>query len=214
MIRLHSEEFEFEGPAGRLQGLVDMPQSGAPAAAAIICHPHPLHGGTLQNKVVHTVARAFTAQGFLALRFNFRGVGRSAGEFDDGRGELQDALAAHREAQARAPGAPVWFAGFSFGAAIAIRAAVESNADGLISIAPAVSRVEASAMAEPSCPWLIIQGDEDELVPIADTIEWVNRLQPGPELQVFDSTEHFFHGKLVALRKAIERFVGEHGPDG
>lgn len=202
----------IEGPGGRLEALFETPGEGHPIGAAVICHPHPQHGGTMQNKVVHTLSRAFVARNFLSLRFNFRGVGQSEGRFDDGGGELQDALAAGRAAQQRLPGSPLWFAGFSFGAAIAIQAAAESDADGLVSVAPAVARVKEYKGQQPACPWLVIQGSEDELVNVDDTIAWVNDLDPGPELQIFDSTEHFFHGQLVRLRSAVETFVAEHEP--
>lgn len=213
MIKLpETKTFLFDGPAGRLQALLDMPRKVEAGAAAVVCHPHPEHGGTLENKVVHTLARAFVGKGFAVLRFNFRGVGESEGRFDDGPGELEDALAAAREGRRRMPAGPLWVAGFSFGAAIAIRAAAELGADGLVSVAPAVARVASIAGAEPRCPWLVIQGDRDELVAVDDTIEWVNALEPGPELRVFPDTEHFFHGRLVELRKAVETFITEHPP--
>lgn len=207
-----SESIVIDGPAGRLEALLESPQDGDPLGVAVICHPHPQHEGTLQNKVVYTLARAFVAQGFLALRFNFRGVGSSEGQFDEGRGELQDALAAVREARERVAGVPLWVAGFSFGAAIAVRAAAGSHANGLVCVAPAVSRVKENSGKQPDCPWLVIQGDQDELVDAGDTIEWVNALDPGPELQIFEATGHFFHGKLVRLRKAVELFVMHNGP--
>lgn len=205
-----SETFTIDGPGGRLEVLLEKPASGNARGSAVICHPHPLQEGTMQNKVVHTLARAFVARNILALRFNFRGVGQSEGRFDEGRGELQDALAVARSAEDRAPGAPLWFAGFSFGAAIAVRAAAEWDAAGLISVAPAVSPNPEHAVPQPSCPWLVIQGDQDEQVAIEDTIAWINGLDPGPELQIFESTGHFFHGKLVKLRNAAESFIGEH----
>jgi hypothetical protein len=207
-----TETLLINGPAGRLQALLESPRTGEPAGAAVVCHPHPEHGGTLQNKVVHTLARAFLAKGFAALRFNFRGVGESDGAFDEGEGEVQDALAAVRMMNERYGGRKLWLAGFSFGAAIAIRAAAESHADGLVSVAPAVSRVSSQAGPQPDCPWLIVQGDRDELVLLSDTIEWVNELEPGPELQVFSETGHFFHGKLVRLRDAVEAFIDEQDP--
>jgi hypothetical protein len=206
----HSERVFVAGPAGRLEALFEAPADAPAIGAAVICHPHPQYGGTLQNKVAHTLARAFVARNFLALRFNFRGVGGSEGKFDDGPGELQDALAAGRAARERCPDGPLWFAGFSFGAAIAIQAAAESDADGLVSVAPAVSRVKGYSSRQPACPWLVIQGEEDELVNVDDTIAWVNDLDPGPELQIFASTEHFFHGQLVRLRKTVESFITEH----
>lgn len=205
-----AETATIEGPAGALEALVETPRVGEPRAAAVVCHPHPQHGGTLDNKVAHTLARAFVAEGFLAVRFNFRGVGESEGRFDEGRGEVQDALAAVAFAKQRVPGAPVWLAGFSFGAAIAITAAAEATVAGLVSVAPAVSRVADFTGPQPACPWLVVQGDRDELVNVDDTIEWVNGLEPGPELEVFEDTEHFFHGKLVELRKAVQAFIEEH----
>lgn len=161
----------------------------------------------MQNKVAHTLARAFVAKGFVVLRFNFRGVGQSEGKFDEGEGEVQDALAAVRMMRDRIGAETLWLAGFSFGAAIAIHAAEEARPSGLVSVAPAISRVSKQMEAQPDCPWLIVQGDEDELVAVADTIAFVNELDPGPELQIFDGTEHFFHGKLVRLRHAVEAFI-------
>ncbi|MEX2123713.1 MAG: alpha/beta fold hydrolase [Woeseia sp.] len=204
-----AEKLFIEGSAGRLEALLESPQDGAAAASAVVCHPHPEHGGTMQNKVVHTLARAFIAKGFSTLRFNFRGVGQSEGKFDDGQGELLDALAAVQAMKDRGR-MKLWVAGFSFGAAIAIRAAAEARADGLVSVAPAISRISLASGPPPQCPWLIVQGDRDELVDVADTIEWANGLEPGPELQIFQETEHFFHGKLAKLRDAVESFIDEH----
>lgn len=205
-----SKELLLAGPAGQLEGLLEMPAKGNPVGAAIICHPHPLHGGTMRNKVAHTLARAFVNRQFAALRFNFRGVEKSTGSYDNGRGELADALAATHWLKDRYPGVPLWLAGFSFGAAVAIVAAAECDADGLVSVAPAMSRIGHHAGPMPTCPWLVIQGDEDELVDVDETIAWLNGLESGPELQVFSGTEHFFHGRLVPLRVAVETFIGEH----
>jgi hypothetical protein len=161
----------------------------------------------MHNKVAHTLARAFVRLDFAVLRFNFRGTGKSEGDYDDGQGELLDALAAVRWMRDRYPDLPLWLAGFSFGAAIAIRAAVEIQPDGLISIAPAASRFATDPGTQPACPWLIVHGDQDELVDVDDTVAWINRLEPGPELAVFPNTSHFFHGKLVKLREVVENFV-------
>lgn len=204
------EAFLFEGPAGNLEALLESPADAEPVGCAVICHPHPVHGGTMSNKVAHTLARSFVGAGFAALRFNFRGVGKSAGEFDDGKGEVDDVLAAVTWMRETAPDLTLWLGGFSFGAAMAIRAAVRSTPDGLVSIAPAVSRFAVDFDTQPDCPWLILQGDEDELVDIEDTIDWVNGLEPGPELVIFPGTEHFFHGRLVQLREAVEAFVNQN----
>jgi len=195
----------IDGPAGRLEALLEEPADAA--GAAVICHPHPRHGGTMHNKVVHTLARAFARLGFATLRFNFRGTEGSEGEYDEGVGELDDALAAIAWMRSRQPGKPIWVAGFSFGAAIAIRAAVAEPVDGLISVAPAVSRFAANLEGQPRCPWLIVQGDEDELVDVEETIAFVNSIEPGPELLVLEGVEHFFHGRLVDLREAVMDFV-------
>jgi alpha/beta superfamily hydrolase len=204
------QQFLFDGPAGRLEALLESPHPQAPTGCAVVCHPHPLHGGTMQNKVAHTLARAFLGVGFAALRFNFRGVGESDGHFDHGSGEVKDALAAVDWLREALPDVPLWISGFSFGAAMAVRAAVEWQPSGLVSIAPAVSRFANDLAGQPACPWLILQGDRDELVDVEETIEWFNGLEPGPEITVFPDTEHFFHGKLVLLRSAVEDFVGRH----
>ncbi len=195
------------GPAGRLEAVLERPASGVAAGSAVICHPHPVHGGTMHNKVVHTLARAFQRLGCTTLRFNFRGTEASEGSYDEGRGELDDALAAIDWLRATEPGPPPWIAGFSFGAAIAIRAAMQRPASGLVSVAPAARRFAAGLSGQPDCPWLVVQGDVDELVDVEETIAFVNELEPGPELLVLEGVEHFFHGRLVELREAVTDFV-------
>ena len=202
-----SERFFIAGPAGRREALLEQPADGQPRGAAVICHPHPQHGGTMHNKVTHTLARSFVRLGFAALRFNFRGTEQSEGHFDEGIGELDDALAAIAWMRTRYVGLPFWLAGFSFGAAIAVRASVIGDVSGLVSVAPAVSRFASGLDGQPDCRWLIVQGDEDELVTIEETIDWLNTLRPGPELQVFAGAEHFFHGRLGELRDAVTAFV-------
>ncbi len=206
-MRQSTEILHLEGPAGDLEGLLESRQDSTPLGSAVLCHPHPAHGGTMHNKVTHTLARAFVRLDFAALRFNFRGTGKSEGKYDEGHGELLDALAAIRWMRECSPGLPLWLAGFSFGAAIAIHAAIEAEPDGLISVAPAASRFAADTDSQPNCPWLIVHGDQDELIDINESVEWVNQLDPGPELTVFSDTTHFFHGKLVLLRQAVEEFV-------
>lgn len=201
------QELKLDGPAGVLEAILESPRDVDPVGWAVVCHPHPVHGGTMTNKVAHTLARAFLSVGFLALRFNFRGVGKSAGSFDDGVGELEDVHAAVRFMRKQHPELPWWLAGFSFGAAMAVHAASTSSPAGLVSIAPAVSRFVGRLDRQPDCPWLILQGDEDELVDIEETVEWVNQLAPGPELEIFPGAEHFFHGRLVELRESVAAFV-------
>ena len=202
-----SESPFIDGPVGNLEAALEWPADGDIAATVVVLHPHPQHGGTMHNKVAYTLARTFTQMGFAALRFNFRGTERSDGHFDEGVGELDDALAAIDWLVARLSDYPLWLAGFSFGAAIAVRAAVERDVHGLISVAPAVSRFASGIKSQPACPWLVLQGDEDELVSVEETIQWLNGLQPGPELQVLAGAEHFFHGRLIDLRRAVTSFV-------
>ncbi len=211
MLKLpKSQKLELDGPAGILEALLEAPQETDIVGCAVICHPHPSHGGTMQNKVSHTLARSFVGQGFIALRFNFRGVGESDGAFEEGRGELEDVFAAMDYLSDKMADLPLWVSGFSFGAAMAVRAAAERRTAGLVSIAPAVSRFAESLPSQPDCPWLILQGDQDELVDVDETVAWVNELEPGPELQILDGAEHFFHGKLLLLRDALEAFVRKH----
>ena len=201
------EALTITGPVGQLEAVLEIPAEAAPVGAAVVLHPHPQHGGTMHNKVAHTLARACLHAGFAALRFNFRGTEASEGEFDHGVGERDDALAALEWMRRRYPGVPLWLAGFSFGAAMAVKAAIELPVDGLVSVAPAISRFAEGLPSEPDCPWLVVQGDEDELVDVEETIEWFNALQPGPELLVMEGVEHFFHGRLVELRDAVTEFI-------
>ena len=203
------EKLFLDGPVGRLEAVLELPVGAAASGSVVVCHPHPQHGGTLHNKVAHTLARAFVRMGYAALRFNFRGTQMSEGEFDNGNGELDDALAAIDWMRARSPELPLWVSGFSFGAAIAVKAAVAIDVRGLISVAPAIGRFAPGLDSQPECPWLIVQGDQDELVDIEETVTWVDSLDPGPELLIIPGGEHFFHGRLVELRDAVSEFVAE-----
>jgi len=204
-----AERLFLDGPVGHLEAIFELPTEQIPVGCVVVCHPHPQHGGTMHNKVAHTLARAFVRIGFAALRFNFRGTEKSEGVYDEGDGELGDALAAIEWMRARYPDAPLWVAGFSFGAAIAVKAAVATEIDGLISVAPAISRFASGLETQPACPWLIVQGDQDELVDVDETVDWVDGLEPGPELLIIPEGEHFFHGRLLELREAVAAFVDE-----
>lgn len=203
----NAQRLHFPGPVGSLEAIYETPGATEVVGVAVVCHPHPQHGGTMHNKVAHTLARAFLRCGFAVLRFNFRGTEASEGRYDNGVGELDDALAALDWVQERHPGLPTWLAGFSFGAAIAVRAAVAVSVAGLVIVAPAIYRFAGNLESQPDCPWLIIQGDEDELVEVDETVEWVDSLAPGPELLIMTGAEHFFHGRLHELREAVMEFV-------
>jgi len=205
-----SQKISIRGPVGELEAILESPGDAGIHGVAVVCHPHPQHGGTMHNKVAHTLARSFVRSNFAVLRFNFRGTEGSDGVYDNGVGELEDALAAMAWIRQQKAEGPLWLAGFSFGAAIAVRAAVARDVDGLISVAPAIYRFAGNLDAQPDCPWLIIQGDEDELVEIDETVEWVDSLDPGPELLVMPGAEHFFHGRLHELREAVMAFVADN----
>jgi alpha/beta superfamily hydrolase len=202
------ERLEIPGPVGLLEALREVPASAqAPRAFGVICHPHPLFGGTMTNKVVHMLARSCHELGVPTLRFNFRGVGASAGQYDDGRGETDDALAVIEQGRALWPGAALWLAGFSFGAWVALRAAPRAAAARLVTVAPPVGRWDFSGIPTPTCPWLIVQGDQDELVDAAAVRQWAAQQQPTPELAVLAGAEHFFHGRLNELRDVVGGFL-------
>ena len=195
------EHVSIAGQAGTLEAIAEDP--GVPGTSyGVICHPHPLYGGTMDNKVVTTVARALQETGIPTLRFNFRGVGASAGEFDQGVGETADADAVAAWGAERWAGRSLVIAGFSFGGYVALRLAQQRLPRCLITIAPAIQGFAAST-AVPRCPWLVVQGDADELVDPSGVIDWVNTLDPKPRLVVLPGVGHFFHGRLRELRDAV-----------
>jgi hypothetical protein len=197
------------GPAGPLQALVAVPAGFSGARAAVVCHPHPLHGGSMDNKVVHTVARTFEEMGLATVRFNFRGVGASGGTYDDGRGETDDAAAICDWARAQWHPLELWLAGFSFGALVAARLATRERATPraiarLATIAPPVERLDAGERIEPGCPWLIVQGDQDDLVNVDGVRAWIAQSGASPHLVVIPGVDHFFHGRLHELKAALQ----------
>ena len=192
------------GLAGRLELLLEEPRESGRPAAAVLCHPHPQHHGTMLNKVVHTMARAMHDMDIPTARFNFRGVGISDGSYGDGVGETEDALTVVQWARQRYPDSELWLCGFSFGAMVAARAALTAAPDQLVSIAPPVGRMAGLLEGkQPECPWLIIQGEADDVVSCDEVVAWVNELAPGPELIVLPDVGHFFHGRLTLLRETL-----------
>jgi len=155
------------------------------------------------NKVVHTLARTLQEQGLPTVRFNFRGVGQSEGQYDEGRGESLDALAVIAWGRARWPEAPLTLAGFSFGAMVALLAAPAAKPARLITVAPAVTHVQFASVEQPSCPWLIIQGQADEVVDYRDVAAFAQRFSPAPVLRLLPGVDHFFNGRLAELREAL-----------
>lgn len=198
-----TEPLVIEGPLGALQAIVDTPVDADESHVAVVCHPHPVYGGTMTNKVVHMLAKSFNERGAPAVRFNYRGVGASAGSYDEGNGETDDTLAVLDWAARRWPGAQLWLGGFSFGGAIAIRAAVARDVRRLVTVAPAIQRVSVESSRLPRCPWLLVQGDRDELVDAAEIQRWVASLTAPPEVALLSGVDHFFHSRLNELRAVV-----------
>jgi alpha/beta superfamily hydrolase len=204
------QALQIPGPAGPLEAIVEDPAAhGAePPALAVVCHPHPLYQGTMRNKVVHTVARAANRLGAPSVRFNFRGVGASAGAWDEGRGETEDALAVIEWARRRWPGLPLWLAGFSFGSYVALRAGPQARPAALVTVAPPVQRFPLDDSWQPEAPWLVVQGEADELVDWRAVQAWTEARKPPPQLVLLPDTSHFFHGRLGELQQVVQDFLG------
>ena len=201
------------GPAGAIELACGVPESGgARNGVAIICHPNPLQGGTMFNKVVTTLDRALLDIGVATVRFNFRGVGKSEGEHDEGGGESDDLVAVAEWALREKPGAVLWLAGFSFGSYVLLRAAPRLAPAQVILIAPPVGRWEFSGIEWPKCPVLIVQGEDDDVVDPAAVFAWAETQDPQPTLVRMPDTGHFFHRRLIDLRGAVRNAVRDNLP--
>jgi alpha/beta superfamily hydrolase len=210
-----AERLALKGPAGELEAVVETPPGVTAAAAAfmVVCHPHPQHGGTMDNKVVTTLARTAHELAAPTVRFNYRGVGKSGGSYDEGRGEMADALSVIAFGRQRWPTAALWLAGFSFGGVVALRAACAPGVGEvarLVTVAPALGRNYAAAagITVPACPWLVVQGDADDVVDPRQNIDWLGQLEPAPRLVVLPGVGHYFHGQLGALQEQVRPFLG------
>lgn len=206
------------GAAGPIEVASDIPES--PVAVAVIAHPHPLYGGTMDNKVITTLERAFRELGAATFRFNFRGVGKTAGTHDEGRGEADDMLRVVAHARERVAPVPLWIAGFSFGGAVATRASLQLDFARLVLVAPGFRRLTGEGMGTPVDPQdvhfgepgrhtyentVVIHGDLDETVPLSDSIGWAAAREV--PVVVIAGGEHFFHRKLHLLRDAVTRMT-------
>ena len=198
-----AERVSFAGPAGALEGALDRPEA-SPRGVSVVCHPHPQGGGTMDNKVAVTIARAFVQLGWSALRFNYRGVGESAGTWDDGRGEVEDALAAIAHVRGLHPGLPLAIGGFSFGGFVAAAAAArqpeDAGAHRLVLIAPSTEKQDVPPVPADT---LVVHGDEDELVPLAATLAWARPMTL--PVVVLPGVGHFFHGQIALLKRLLVR---------
>jgi alpha/beta superfamily hydrolase len=192
------------GPAGPLEGLLQERDDGVHALVALACHPHPLYGGTLHNKVVHRVAGVLHDLGAAVLRFNFRGVGKSAGTFGGGEGELEDARAALDVLRARHSGARSWVAGFSFGSWIAARlAAADPGVERLVLVAPPVRTQDFGVMRDLGTPTDVFQGTRDEVCPLEDLRAALPGWRGPVELHLVEGGGHFFDRQLADLGQSM-----------
>lgn len=201
---LQNETTELiQGPSGKLEIVLSKPPELERNAWGIVCHPHPLHGGTMHNKVVTTLVKTFQGLGIPTVRFNFRGVGQSEGRFDQGEGELDDLMAVMDWVQQQGVKNEIWLAGFSFGAYIAAKAATRIPITQLVTVAPPVENFPLANLAPITCPWVIVQGDKDEVVPAEKVLTWANSREPKPTIIEFPEAGHFFHGLLGELRSRL-----------
>jgi alpha/beta superfamily hydrolase len=201
-MNAHTERATVAGPAGAIECAIDGPPAAEARGVVVLCHPHPVHGGTMDNKVVQTLARAFVQLGWRSVRFNFRGIGASAGQWDEGRGEVDDALAVI--AAQRVPGHKLALGGFSFGGYVASQAAARlpeaERPEPLVLVGPATRNFEVAPVPEHT---LVIHGEADEVVPLQATLDWA-RPQHLPVL-VVPGVGHFFHGQLPLLKSLVLR---------
>lgn len=200
----------LQGPAGALEARLEVPEAGVArrAGCAIICHPLPTDGGTMDNKVVTTTARSLRELGITTLRFNFRGTGQSEGRYDGGPGERDDLRAVAEWLRASYPDHVLWLTGFSFGSYVSLRLNGELAPAALISIAPPVGRWDFEQVPVPSMPWLVVQGDADEIVDPQAVKTWFASIAaPHGALVALPETSHFFHRKLIDLRQVIQHWA-------
>jgi alpha/beta superfamily hydrolase len=211
-------QVDLTGPAGVLEGLLEVPRAlrddpGAlPRAAVVFAHPHPLQGGTMHTKAVFQGTKGLGRIGCAVLRFNFRGVGASAGTFDEGRGEREDFWAALDFLAARYPSVPLWAAGFSFGSWVALEAgALDPRVSVLIGVAPPVGRPNYSFndVIESTKPKFLVHGGLDEVCPVKDLWAFYAKLKEPKELVVIDGANHLFDGQTVEVGEALEDLLGD-----
>jgi uncharacterized protein len=196
--------FFIAGPAGLIESTLTVPDQAAKPTIGIVCHPNPVEGGTMNNKVVTTIARAFERLGVTTVRFNYRGVGQSQGQYGHVTGEIDDLRAVVAWVQQEYPQHDIWLAGFSFGSFIAASVAQElDTVKQLVTIAPAVNRHDFTVFSQMPCPWLVVASDADEIVPYLEVKSWLDQPPSPIESYIFQGVSHFFHGQLIPLRQRL-----------
>ena len=203
--------FSFPGQVGQLEVALTVPENVDKQYIAILGHPHSLQGGTMNNKVVTTLVRAFKELNIASIRFNFRGVGQSSGVYDEGVGESEDMLLLARQWLQERPDTCLFFAGFSFGSYVAYRAAAQCRHSLLITVAPPVHHCDYNEFIPVPAPWIVLQGDDDEVVPMQLVLDFVAQTSPTIPLLRFAETGHFFHGKLIDLKSRLIEVIRTYG---
>lgn len=198
-------EHPFMIPAitGELEAVLTVPENPRWQYVALLGHPHSLHGGTINNKVITTLVKVFKELHIPSLRFNFRGVGHSTGVFDNGMGESEDMLHIARQLQQEIPNCKLVFAGFSFGSYVVYRAAAQCKHALLITLAPPVHHYDYLEFSPPPAPWIVVAAEQDELIPAKHIQDFVVEISPPIYLLNFNDTSHFFHGKLMELKTRL-----------
>lgn len=204
---MHEQDLIIRGPAGDLEALLTWPDAWREQdPIAVCCHPHPLHGGSMHNKVVYILAKSYHKLGAASLRFNFRGVGRSQGEFDHGVGEQADLLAVVAWVQQHYSRAPLWLSGFSFGGVVSLMAHSQIQPMRLLLVAPALELYpQAQQVQVQTRDWILVQGGQDELVSPQAISDWLRQQQNKPRLIWLEQAGHMFHGFLNPIQEQVTR---------
>ena len=204
-MKKKSETLLISGPVGKLEIRVKPSVHDVDSGkAVVISHPHPLYGGTMNNKVVTTMERAFSSLGYTTVAYNFRGVGESEGEYDGGIGEQADLIAVLDWLNAKYELTHTVLAGFSFGSYVSLNALAKCKVDAICTVAPPVGLYDFSVINDVDIPWSLIQGGQDEVVSAQEILDWAMNQENKPDIYWRDGASHFFHGELVWLRKIIE----------
>lgn len=205
VLNKKSETRLIDGPSGCIELRAKfVPHEEGKQKIVVISHPHPLYGGTMNNKVVTTLERAFSGKGYSTVAYNFRGVGGSEGKYDNGEGEQQDLLAVVDWAKQQFKPVNIVLAGFSFGSYVSLKSVKACKADALCTVAPPVGLYDFSQIKKINVPWVLIQGGQDEVVSAKEILDWSMGLSAKPDIYWRDGASHFFHGELVWLKKVIE----------
>lgn len=192
------------GLAGEMEVVITRPEELIESTPiVVISHPHPLYGGSMSNKVVHILAKSFAQLNAMTVRFNFRGVGKSEGQYNDGIGEAEDLQALVNALKSARPHAAIWLAGFSFGSYVTARAQAAIQAEKIVLVAPPVSMYPFNELEEINCPWIVIQGGQDEVIDAEAVKNWVSQRANQPQLIWMEEAGHFFHGKLNDVKEFL-----------